>query len=68
MNRKIVLCLLTTALLSIVPFAQAQQPTKVTQIGYLAGASLSAFAARMEAFRQGLRDLSYVEGKNIVIE
>ena len=46
----------------------AQQPTKVPLIGYLAGASLSANAARKEAFRQGLRELSYVEGKNIVIE
>ena len=48
--------------------AQAQQPTKVTSIGYLGAASLSANAARHEAFRQGLRELSYVEGKNIVIE
>jgi putative ABC transport system substrate-binding protein len=48
--------------------AQAQQTTKVISIGYLSGPSLSANAARIEAFRQGLRELSYVEGKNIVIE
>ena len=49
--------------------AQAQQPTKIPRIGYLEGGSLSAAAAaRIEAFRQGLRELSYVEGKNIVIE
>jgi hypothetical protein len=36
-------------------------------VGYLAPASLSARAARAEAFRQGLRDLGYVEGKNIVL-
>src|SRR5262245_58997069 len=48
--------------------AQEQQPTKVPRIGYLAGASLSAMADRVEAFRQGLRELGYVEGKNIVIE
>jgi len=48
--------------------AEAQQATKVTPIGYLSGPSLSANAARIEAFRQGLRELSYVEGKNIVIE
>ena len=48
--------------------AEAQQATKVTTIGYLSGPSLSANAARIEAFRQGLRELSYVEGKNIVIE
>src|SRR5262245_27026733 len=50
-----------------VPVA-AQQTTKVTPIGYLSGPSLSANAARIEAFRQGLRELSYVEGKTIVIE
>jgi len=48
--------------------AQAQQPTKVPQIGYLGGVSLSANTARHEAFRQGLRELSYVEGKNILID
>jgi DNA-binding LacI/PurR family transcriptional regulator len=48
--------------------ADAQQPTKVPRIGFLSGASASAVAARVEAFRQGLRELGYVEGKNIVIE
>ena len=48
--------------------AQTKQPTKVTPIGYLVGGSLSSNADRGEAFRQGLRELSYVEGKNIVIE
>ena len=46
----------------------AQQPTNVPRIGYLSAPSLSASAARIEAFRQGLRELGYVEGKNIVIE
>ncbi len=48
--------------------AQAQQPTKIARIGYLSAAPLSAIAFRTEAFRQGLRELKYVEGKNIVIE
>ena len=48
--------------------AQAQQPTKIPRIGYLSGSSLSAAAARVAAFQHGLRDLGYVEGKNIVIE
>jgi len=48
--------------------AQAQRPTKVYRIGYLTNASLSSVAARTEAFHQGLRELGYVEGKNIVIE
>src|SRR5215471_20756213 len=48
--------------------AEAQQSKKVPQIGYLSGASRSSMSARTEAFRQGLRELGYVEGKNIVIE
>ena len=47
--------------------AEAQQPAKVPRIGYLATSPLGA-SARIEAFRQGLRELGYVEGKNIVIE
>ena len=46
----------------------AQQPAKIIRIGYLTGESLSSIAARSETFRQALRELSYVEGKNIVIE
>ena len=46
----------------------AQQPGKIPRIGYLIGSSFSTSAARREAFRQGLRELGYVEGKNIVIE
>ena len=48
--------------------AEAQQPLKVPRIGYLSGSSLSVLADRIEAFRQGLRELGYVEGKNLVIE
>jgi putative ABC transport system substrate-binding protein len=48
--------------------AYAQQPTKIPRIGFQSAASPSANAARIEAFRQGLRELGYVEGKNIVIE
>jgi putative ABC transport system substrate-binding protein len=46
----------------------AQQAKKVPRIGYLTGSSPSARSARIEAFGQGLRELGYVEGKNIVIE
>jgi ABC-type uncharacterized transport system substrate-binding protein len=45
--------------------ASAQQPAKVSRIGYLAAISLSALAARTEAFRQGLRELGYVEEKTL---
>jgi putative tryptophan/tyrosine transport system substrate-binding protein len=55
-------------LLAVAVIAQAQQPTKVPRIGYLSATSPSANVGRIEAFRQGLRELGYVEGKNIVIE
>src|SRR6266536_4636901 len=55
-------------LLAIAVIAEAQQPKKVARIGFLAAVSHSANSARFEAFRQGLRELGYVEDKNIVIE
>jgi putative ABC transport system substrate-binding protein len=48
--------------------AEAQQRANIPRIGYLSGTSLTALAGRIDAFRQGRRDLGYVEGKNIVIE
>jgi putative ABC transport system substrate-binding protein len=48
--------------------AQAQQPGKVPRIAYLSGASLSSQSANTEALQQGLRELGYVEGQNIIIE
>jgi putative tryptophan/tyrosine transport system substrate-binding protein len=46
----------------------AQQPAKIARIGYLGLGSASTFANLVEGLRAGLRDLGYVEGKNIVIE
>ena len=68
MIKEILFCLLPTVFLFNVFSAEAQQPTKVPRIGYLGAASLSAIPKRVEAFRQGLRELGYVEGKNLVIE
>jgi putative tryptophan/tyrosine transport system substrate-binding protein len=50
--------------------AEAQQPVRIPRIGWLASNSLSmsSMSGRVEAFRRGLRELSYVEGKNVVIE
>jgi putative ABC transport system substrate-binding protein len=48
--------------------AQAQQPAKIARIGYLARNPVATTRARNDAFLQGLRELGYVEGKNIVIE
>jgi putative ABC transport system substrate-binding protein len=66
--RSNVVCLtVCTSFFALCSFASAQQPTKVSRIGYLVGPS-SASSARYDAFRHGLRELGYVEGKNIVIE
>ncbi len=68
MSRRMMVFVLSVAILACTHPADAQQPTKLPQIGYLTGVSLSTQSARIEAFRQGLRELRYVEGKNIVIE
>jgi len=60
--------LVAVVLLAVAVIAEAQQPARVPRIGYLATASTSTNPARTEAFRQGLRELGYVEGKNISIE
>jgi len=67
--RKTVISFALCALLpALCASAQAQQPKKVPRIGFLMAVSPSTIPARVEAFRQGLRELGYVEGKNIVIE
>ena len=48
--------------------AEAQRPQKVPLIGYLVASSPPAVAHQIEGFRQGLRDLGYIEGKNIQVE
>jgi putative tryptophan/tyrosine transport system substrate-binding protein len=57
--------LVAVVLLALVVTAEAQQPGKIPRIGYLSGTPTNP---RREAFRQGLRELGYVEGKNILIE
>ena len=57
----IVLCVICSS-------AEAQQPTKIPRIGYLGGGSAELEEPWIDAFRQGLRDLGYIEGKNILIE
>ena len=48
--------------------ANAQHLTKIPRIGYLNASSAFSASSRVEAFRRGLRDLGYVEGKTIVVE
>lgn len=59
---------LAALILPLLQSAGAQQAEKVPRIGYLSGSPPSSIAERIEAFRQGLRELGYMEGKNIVIE
>ena len=68
MIKQILICLLLTVFLLTGSLVQAQQPAKVPRIGYLVANFPSTNPARSEAFRQGLRELGYVEGKNIVVE
>src|SRR4051812_15417281 len=68
MKSKSLFWLLITVLLTTFVYAETQQPTKILRIGFLAGTKPAAVAARVAAFRQGLRELGYVEGKNIVAE
>jgi putative ABC transport system substrate-binding protein len=67
MSEKTLVWLLTTFLLGTVS-AHARQSTQLSRIGFVSNTSPSAVAVRVEAFRQGLRELGYVEGKNIVID
>jgi putative ABC transport system substrate-binding protein len=66
MAKKTIIVLLIGLALASVHLAEAQQTTKVPRIGYLGGPP--PLLERREAFRQGLRELGYIEGKNIVIE
>jgi putative tryptophan/tyrosine transport system substrate-binding protein len=68
MNKRFALWLLAIFFLTTVSRADAQQTKKVSRIGYLSPSSASADSARVGAFRQGLLDLGYVQGKNIVID
>ena len=68
-NRKLVgIVALVVTLVMGGAVAQAQQPTKLPRIGYLTGNPFSNSPARTEALRQGLRELGYEEGKNILVE
>jgi len=67
-NRRRLIIVMFASLLGVPLASLGQQPAKVARVGFLEASTPSAIAARVEAFRQGLRDLGYVEGKNVVIE
>ena len=62
MNRRTFVCWLTLGTLAAPLAGEAQQPTKVPRVGFLTPAS------GYEPFRQGLRELGYLEGKHLIIE
>jgi len=68
MGKKTTILATAFTVLAFTQPAYAQEPGKVPRIGYLSGSPPSAIAEHNEAFRQGLRDLGYVEGRNIFIE
>ena len=60
--------LMAVALLAVAVIAKAQQPKKVPRIGFLDGSTASGMAVLLEAFRQEMSKLGWIEGKNITIE
>src|SRR5574339_574676 len=69
MTEKTFFSLLTTLVLTIAALADAEALEKIPRIGFLSGSGTPANHAISErAFRQGLKDLGYVEGKNILFE
>jgi putative ABC transport system substrate-binding protein len=67
--RRVVAITIAIALgILVAPLAAEAQAAKVPRIGYLGTGSLSGASRLVEAFRQGLRDLGWVEGQNIAIE
>ena len=70
-NRKFILFISLALHLALCTPVQTQQPGKVPRIGYLTGTrepTQEAPDANRDAFRQGLRDLGYIEGENVVID
>jgi putative ABC transport system substrate-binding protein len=68
MTRPILVFALAFVIHSTARLAEAQQPTKIPRIGYVSGNDPADPGPNVEAFRHGLRDLGYIEGKNILIE
>jgi hypothetical protein len=61
MKAKILVYVLTALILATIHVADAQQTGKVPRIGWLTASTLSVMTTRIEGFRQGLRELGYVE-------
>jgi putative ABC transport system substrate-binding protein len=68
MKKRITLWVLATLFLTNVSLADAQQTGKVPRIGFLDNSTAAGSAGLLEVFRQELRKLGWIEGKNITIE
>src|SRR5262249_1066353 len=68
MNTKMIICLFAAALLSTASFVQAQQTGKIFHIGFLDSSNASGSAVLIDAFRQEMSKLGWIEGKNITTE
>jgi putative tryptophan/tyrosine transport system substrate-binding protein len=68
MKAKILVYALPALIVITIHLAEAQQPKKVPRIGVLSAGSPSSATHQHDAFRQGLRDLGYIEGQNIIVE
>lgn len=68
MSRKIVVYLAVALVVNLAQPTHAQRSGKVHRIGVLSAVGAASFSDNADALRQGLRDLGYVEGKNLTIE
>ena len=68
MARLCLLALFTVAFTGWSPIVEAQQTPKAARIGFLSASNLDGLRSRVEAFRQGLKELGYTEGRNVMIE
>src|SRR5215471_14563627 len=68
MKTKITVPILSTMLFALSVSAHAQQPGKIFRIGYLDNTTASGMAVLLDAFRQELSKLGWIEGKNVTIE
>ena len=68
MTQNILCFALSAILLALRVPAEAQQPQKISRIGYIAARAADMEQTLLPVFLQGLRELGYTEGKNIVIE
>jgi putative ABC transport system substrate-binding protein len=68
MRKKLVALALSPLLFALSPPVDAQQATKIPRIGILSNTTSASAASIIESFKQGLRELEYVEGKNVLFE